>query len=739
MAQWSTLETERIASLRTRAQQFGGDGVSLGHLRPGTTRGEMLARRRLGSKLSTTTPGLTRVTAPAGSGKTTLACQWMAGWPNDHIGWLSLGPSHNSVPGLLRSLRAATCVALDRHLDPEPELPASDAAADTVAHTYVRGLAKALSITGEPTAIVFDDVHVLTSPVVLDLLASYLTVVRGSDVRVIMLSRADVPVPAYARRIDVGHHELLFSPDEVAAVLAERASGLARDELTREIAEATGGWPALVGLAAHVVASRGGEPGALLTHRSRLDRWMADFVVEELLDTQPAPIRRFMLQCSVVDELCSSLCDAVGDDFGEAHVVIDELDRQGLLVPLDDEGLWWRFHHLVLELLRRRAVIELGDLRPLHAAAAQWLAADGQYSLAVDHAAAAGRYDIVLANVQAAFDAYQNYRLGADRVRWFDAIPDDVLLDNPAMLRRLGFFIRFNGTDEQQRRVQQLTDRADLEEAESWNIMLGLDVPAVERAVAAADAEAHPAGELARSVPVLASLLAYVHGDPRAALESAERGAAENEGDVAAASSWCMAAVMHHHLGAFDEADAILAEWDRVTVSPIVNAVVSWAATLAAARHGDRTELDRRSELVTAVAPGPTMWVWFAFQIDRALALHAVGDSADAAELLHEVRRGLDECADPGVLVEHCEKVAAAVGVRLELDPIRHRGRTAGLTDRELDVLGHLDLDTTTAAVADTLGVSPNTVKSYVRSIYTKLGLHDRASLTALKARWESE
>ena len=121
------------------------------------------------------------------------------------------------------------------------------------------------------------------------------------------------------------------------------------------------------------------------------DRYIVDYLAEEVLQRQPDHVRSFLLQTSILRRLSGSLCDAVtGQDGGRA--MLEALDRGNLfLVPLDDRRRWYRYHHLFADVLQARLLDEQPDrVRELHRRASDWYEQNGDRAEAIDHALAGG-------------------------------------------------------------------------------------------------------------------------------------------------------------------------------------------------------------------------------------------------------------------------------------------------------------------------------------------------------------
>ena len=212
--------------------------------------------------------------------------------------------------------------------------------------------------------LVLDDYHVIEARDVQDGMA-FLLEHLPPQVHLVIASRADPALPLARLRgrgelVEIRAADLRFTPDEAAAYLNE-VMGLA---LTAQDVAAlegrTEGWIAALQLAALSMQGRDDIAGFIAGFAGD-DRYIVDYLVEEVLQRQPEQVRSFLLQTSILSRLSGPLCDAVtGQDGGKA--MLEALDRGNLfLVPLDDRRRWYRYHHLFADVLRARLLDEQPD------------------------------------------------------------------------------------------------------------------------------------------------------------------------------------------------------------------------------------------------------------------------------------------------------------------------------------------------------------------------------------------
>jgi LuxR family maltose regulon positive regulatory protein len=195
----------------------------------------------------------------------------------------------------------------------------------------------------------------------------------------------------------------------------------------------TEGWIAALQLAALSMQGRD-DVADFIAAFTGDDRYIVDYLVEEVLERQDAHVRSFLLRTAVLDRLTGPLCDAVtGEDGGTAMLVT--LDRSNLfLVPLDDRRRWYRYHQLFADLLQTRLLDEQPDLVPaLHLRASAWYEQRGDRSEAIRHALAAEDFERAADLIELELPALSRERQEATMRRWLDAIPRDVFRDRPVL------------------------------------------------------------------------------------------------------------------------------------------------------------------------------------------------------------------------------------------------------------------------------------------------------------------
>ncbi len=402
-----------------------------------TRRRGMVTRARLTEQLVQAESTLTLISAPTGFGKTTLLTEWLADLPDDgpSVAWLSLDTRDNDPTSFWSYVVAALNEAAARDLGTDALALLRSAQAPTGA--VVAALVNDLSAGDERIILVLDDFHVINVRDVHDEVALLLEQCPP-QLRMVIATRADPPLPLARMRgrgdlaeIRVAH--LRFTPDEAAAYLNESMGLTLTADLVAALEDRTEGWIAALQLAALTLQGRDDVAGFIADFAGD-DRYIVDYLVEEVLQQQPQHVRTFLLQTSILNRLTGSLCDAVTDQ-ADGTAMLEALDRANLfLVPLDDRRRWYRWHHLFADMLRARLLDEQsGHVSELHARASGWFERHGDRSEAIRHALAGEDFSRAAALMEVAIPAVRKSRDEATLRAWFDELPPDVLRVRPVL------------------------------------------------------------------------------------------------------------------------------------------------------------------------------------------------------------------------------------------------------------------------------------------------------------------
>lgn len=342
-----------------------------------------LWRPRLAELLDeASTSQVTVVTGPAGSGKTVLVSGWARQRHQLDLSWLTLDPSHNDPRHLVASvLSAAGCA------HPDPGDVDALCAGSPVCH-------RPGGTPGRRT-LVLDDLRVVVERQALAAVEPLVSAL-ADDVRLVVLSREDPTFVRNRHRLgghvaDVRQRDLRFNAEEALALLSAVARRHVTDADAAALTERTEGWAAGLQMAGILLRDER-DPSRFVQRFAGETRFVAEYLVEEVLETLPDELVRFLLLTSVLDRLTGPLCTAV-TGAADAPDILEQLVARNLfVVPLDTEHRSYRYHRLFAELLRHMLRVRApAEEAPARRRAATWFEHRGQRRPAVAQLVAAGR------------------------------------------------------------------------------------------------------------------------------------------------------------------------------------------------------------------------------------------------------------------------------------------------------------------------------------------------------------
>jgi ATP/maltotriose-dependent transcriptional regulator MalT len=377
---------------------------------------------------------LTLISAPAGFGKTTLVSEWLAGCEQP-AAWLSLDEGDNDPKRFLAYLVAALqtiapnigegVLGVLRSPQPPP------------AESILAALLNEITTIEEDFVLVLDDYHVIDAREVDDALA-YLLEHLPPLMHLVIATREDPHLPlarlrARGQLSELRAADLRFTPSEAAEFL-KGVMGLSLSaEDIAALETRTEGW--IAGLQLAALSMRGREDVASFIRAFAGDnRYIVDYLVEEVLQRQPERIRSFLLQTSILDRLNGPLCDAVtGQEEGNAR--LEALERGNFfVVPLDNKRKWYRYHHLFADVLNAQLMAEQPDqVSTLHRRASEWYEQNGSAADAIRHALAAEEFERAADLVELAVPEMRRSRQEATLLGWLKALPDELFRCRPVL------------------------------------------------------------------------------------------------------------------------------------------------------------------------------------------------------------------------------------------------------------------------------------------------------------------
>jgi LuxR family maltose regulon positive regulatory protein len=397
---------------------------------------------------------LTLVSAKAGSGKTTLASEWLHQQKRP-AAWLSLDANDNE-PRRFFSYLVASLHQLGIKIDPSllkplemGQLPPAEA--------FVVDLINEVATQSNHFLLILDDYHLIQSDWIHQAVG-FLIEHQPPEMHLILLTRVDPPLSLARLRgrgqiAEIRGDLLRFVPEEATQFLNEVMNLDLPADAISTLEGRTEGW--IVGLQMAAISMQNikqeEDLSAFIEAFRGTNRFILDYLLEEVLSQQTPVIQEFLLNTSILERMCGSLCDAVlfngargSGDRTEAQVnlaagkdsqaILVQLERTNLfVVSLDAERRWYRYHHLFADLLqsslRERRPDE--DIRELHNRASRWFRREEHLEEAMIHALAAQDYDRAAAMIDENIVSMLSRSEGPVLLSWLEKLPQQIALGRP--------------------------------------------------------------------------------------------------------------------------------------------------------------------------------------------------------------------------------------------------------------------------------------------------------------------
>jgi LuxR family transcriptional regulator, maltose regulon positive regulatory protein len=703
------------------------------------------------------------ISAPTGYGKTTLLAHWhQVEETNLPFAWVSLDEQDNDPIRLWRHIVEAL-----RRVVPEGE----DFGADVLLGMSAVGqrfvgitlptLINELAELPQRVVLVLDDYQFVTEEDAHETVAFFVDHLP-ENVHLVISSRSDPSLPlgrlrATGEMNEIRAEQLAFSEEEAACLLNEKMGlDIVPDDLS-VLLERTEGWPAGIYLASLSLQNKEDKHAFIESFRGS-DRYIVGLLGEEVLAGLTEEVRQFLLMTSVLRAMTAPLCDAVTGREGSARL-LRELARSNLfVVSLDEQGEWYRYHHLFSELLLYELKGSQPDLVPiLHKRARVWLEGAGFFEGAIRQAIEATDYERV--RMLIARHWYGNVVAGQAVMvqRWLASLPEGMIPHDAALALVKAWICALGGEREESARFLALAESIPYEgplpdgttSVESGVAILratfgyGGVQSMVEVARRAAVLESGGGSPWAALVRFALGSGLYLSGEASQARKPLEEALVLTEDGqslvrMVTLSFLSFVATDEGHLEKAEsrarEAVALVERLRPYGVPQTSVATIALGRALAERGKLEEAEKELESGLsarrrLPGLSPWPTLNGLLALAPVRAER----GDRAGGRAALAEARTILEAYPDAGIFPELLERQERKLRARKP----REGQLNEELTESELDVLRLLGGDLSTPQMAQSLYVAPSTVRTQVKSIYRKLGVSSRGqAVEEAHARW---
>jgi LuxR family maltose regulon positive regulatory protein len=571
---------------------------------------------------------------------------------------------------------------------------------------------------------------------------------------VVIASRAAAPFSTGRLRIEralveIGTTDLAMDVGEARAIFAAAGIEADEDQIGALVAR-TEGWAA--GLSwATMAMQETPDTGSFVEAIDALEGGLSEYLIEEVLDQRPPELRAFMLDTSILARFNAALCDELrGRDDSRTH--LDELDRtNSFLVPLDRRGEWFRYHHLVHDVLAARLERESPSTVPtLYRRASSWLHENDEVAESIRHARAAGDHvvaaDILcghwwemvnggrIETVHSLFEEFGSAEICAYQPL---AIAAGLLYSLAGDHQQAQVFVR---AAERGRHEGRPPDGSASIESSLAIMHSSLAFDGVDAMLAAGKraCELEPEDSVWRPLAELLVALGHIwRGELDVAEPELEDIIARAHADEAVVVD-ALAQLALIRLAGDDLTEAMLAGESACTLATetgletvFVSAIAHGAAATAELAAGDI--LAANAHLDAALVP--MAGVGAAMPIDAMQTRIVLANAAIQLGRLSEARRYIDDATrtrtrhlDTGILAGQLAAIAERLADTGEVAP-------AELSEREQAVLDLMPSESSIREIAEALYVSKETVKTHRRNIYRKLSVTTRADAVVAARR----
>jgi LuxR family maltose regulon positive regulatory protein len=334
------------------------------------------------------------VSAPAGFGKTTLISDWI----NQHkipTAWFSIDTGDNDPVVFLSYIISGIQSIKSEFGQSALELLKSPnkPAAESIAGLLINDI---LEIT-QDFLLVLDDFHLINSTEILDLVTFLLEHIP-ENIHIVIATRSDPTLPLAKLRsqhqlIELRSSELSFKANEISILFNKRFKFKLSNEDVYSLETKTEGW--ISGLQLAALSMQGhDDSSAFIEAFAGNNRYIMDYLIEEVLKIQPDDVKEFLLKTSILSQFSAPLCNAVLDRT-DSQFILERLEKNNMfVVPLDDERQRYRYHHLFADLLKQRLLSQdKSTIKELHVKACEWFEQNNLFDFAIEHALEINNYE----------------------------------------------------------------------------------------------------------------------------------------------------------------------------------------------------------------------------------------------------------------------------------------------------------------------------------------------------------
>lgn len=381
------------------------------------------------------------ISGPAGSGKSSLACQWIRR-EKLNVAWYSLDAEDNEPDLFYRYLLTALAQS-DAQLH-KAFNPMLECRQKFTGDNIIGQLIKSVCALSRNIHLVLDDFHQITSAEIQAALARLIYYIPA-NLHLVILSRYDLPAPidtvvAQKEKLVLSASDLKFTEKETAEFYKKIMGIYFSPKQIRDVNRCVEGWAAGLHLIGLSLRSQGDISNLSSILKQTSDQ-VANYLIHDILRMQPEKIRDFVFATALLDRFTPELCAEI-TGCGDASRIIAHLERLNLfLIPLDDDRKWYRYHHIFSEVVRGWVAVENSDLIPQTLRlAALWLTRNNHLEDALRCAFQCDDLEFAADLMEEHILTYvETFDLAAG-LRWITKLPENILNQRPLLqLQQCGF------------------------------------------------------------------------------------------------------------------------------------------------------------------------------------------------------------------------------------------------------------------------------------------------------------
>lgn len=386
------------------------------------------------------------VSAPAGFGKSTLLSDWIS----QHkipAAWFSVDKEDNDpaefLSYIISGIQSIDAKVGQRALEilNSPNKPSSESIACLLIND-VLALKKNF-------LLVLDDFHLINSIEIIELM-TYLLEHIPDNLHIVISTRSDPALPLSRLRsqnqlLELRSSSLSFSANDISALFNKKLNIKLSIEDSYLLESKTEGWIAGLQLAAISLQGRD-EVSEFITDFKGDNRYIMDYLIEEVLKIQSEDTKEFLLQTSILSQLSAPLCNAVLCR-NDSQILLEKLDKNNMFVfPLDAERQWYRYHHLFADLLRQRLLLkDQSIVESLHNNAIAWFEENNMYELAIAHALKINSHDKSVHLIGQIVERMWENGHHSAILKYGDLLPEEAIKKNPEFCLYYGWILIVTG------------------------------------------------------------------------------------------------------------------------------------------------------------------------------------------------------------------------------------------------------------------------------------------------------